>query len=247
QEFDEALKIKPDDATTLIDRGTAFNELNKVDKAIADFSTVIKSSQQNYLAYNNRGVSYMRKGLYDKALSDLNQAMKINPEQPYPYLNAAGVALCEGKGGDMAEKLSSWYFKQDGKKNLSMHGAILGVFCFLQANKKAEAKKLLGTALARGDRFTWPYPVLQYLSGVGKVDKEKLFDASEDSAYDSTQAHCFIALNLIFNNEDWKSAKPNIDWVTKHGTRNSVEYWIVQSLIKKDRAARVKPQGVSAK
>ncbi len=230
QEFNEALRLKPGDDTALIDRGTAFNEIDKYDKAIADFSKVIKGSRQSYLAYNNRGVSYLRKGLYDNALSDLDRAMKIEPVQPFAYLNAAGAALCAGKGGQTADKLNAWLSKSDWRDKLTMHGAILTAFCYRQARDNSAAEKLIKTGLSRGDKFAWPYPAIEYLSG--KINKEKLMEAAEDSAYDFTQAKCFLALESILKKNDMKSARAHLDWVTKHGVRNSVEYWIGRGLLR---------------
>ena len=232
QEFDLALKelnaalvLQPDNVDALIERGTAFNELGKYDNAIADLSRAIAKSSNRYLAYNNRGVSHLRKKEYGKAIQDFDAATKLAPGEIIPYLNRAGAALCIGKGAEEAKRLKALLEKRGYKSQLSMHGAILAALGLRQGKQEKACIELLNTAIAKGDRFNWPYPAMNYL--VGKTKTEALLKESEDSDYDTTQAYCFIALNKILKGEK-QQAKPYLSWVVQHGLRNTVEYWVAR-------------------
>jgi len=41
------------------------------------------------MAYNNRGNAYMELGEHEKALNDYSQAIRLDPNNPLPYLNRA--------------------------------------------------------------------------------------------------------------------------------------------------------------
>jgi tetratricopeptide (TPR) repeat protein len=87
----EAIKEDPNDPEPYLQRGLAYNHLEKYDKAIDDFTHVIELDPDNVDAYNFRGTMYFRLGEYEKALADYNQAMKIDPEYALLYFNRGYV------------------------------------------------------------------------------------------------------------------------------------------------------------
>lgn len=228
KEFNQALLLAPNNASILVERGTAFNGLEKYDLAIKDFSSVIKVSPDNYLAYNNRGVAHLRKGDYTRAIKDLDKAISLDPKQPVAYLNRAGASLCCRQGFSSADKLASWLGIANWNSDFAGHAAILASFGYRQGNQPGKAKEMLDSALRRTDKLKWPYPALRYLSSAIKGDE--LLEEAERSDYDTTQAHYFIAQNQILKN-DAKQAKTHLDWIVRHGVRNSVEYWIARGLV----------------
>jgi tetratricopeptide (TPR) repeat protein len=54
--------------------------MNEDDKAIADYTEVIRLNPDFEAAYINRAVAYDRKGDKEKALADLDRALAIDPE-----------------------------------------------------------------------------------------------------------------------------------------------------------------------
>ncbi len=228
KEFNQALLLSPNNASILIERGTAFNGLEKYDQAIKDFTGAIKVAPDSYLAFNNRGVAYLRKGDYSQSIKDLDKAIAIDPKQPVAFLNRAGASLCCGQGPSSADKLASWLSAIDWKSEFAGHAAILAAFGYRQGNQPKKAKELLDKALSRTDKLKWPYPALRYLSST--IKGKELLEEAESSDYDTTQAHYFIAQQLILN-KDAKQAKTHLDWIVDHGVRNSVEYWIARGLV----------------
>jgi tetratricopeptide (TPR) repeat protein len=82
-DFNQALKINPDDAIAYIGRGTARYELGNKKAAIADFNQAIKINPNNEkaysLAYASRGIARYELGEKQAAIEDFKQAFKINP------------------------------------------------------------------------------------------------------------------------------------------------------------------------
>ncbi|MBX9667847.1 MAG: tetratricopeptide repeat protein [Candidatus Obscuribacterales bacterium] len=228
KEFNQALLLSPNNASILVERGTAFNGLEKYDQAIKDFSSALKVAPDTSLAFNNRGVAYLRMGQYAQAIKDLDRAAALNPKDPVAYLNRAGASMCCGQGLASADKLASWLGAVNWKSDFAGHAAVLAALGYRQGNQPKKAKEILDTALIRTDKLKWPHPALRYLSST--IKGKELLEEAESSDYDTTQAHYFIAQNLILN-KDSKQAKLHLDWIVGHGVRNSVEYWIARGLV----------------
>ncbi len=98
--FNKSLSMRPDDPYVLNYRGTTYAQLEKVDKAIADYSRVIEirkktTSKQwdamvshyagRFLApsmselYAIRGELFLKQGDRDKAVADCSEAIELNP------------------------------------------------------------------------------------------------------------------------------------------------------------------------
>lgn len=229
KEFNEALKRNPKSAEALIERGTAYNGLGKYELAMKDFDAAMKIAPNNYLVYNNRGVTYFRLGQFAQSIKDLDKAISLDSTQPIPYLNRAGASLLNGSGASSADQIAAFLTRSNWKGDYAGHSAILGALGYRQGNNPAAAQALLEAAMAKTDRLKWPYPALKYL--LGKIKGKELLEEAERSDYDSTQAHCFVALDFILKG-DQKLAQNHIEWVTKNGIRNSVEYWIARGLTK---------------
>ena len=227
REFSNALKKKPGDAVALVDRGTAFNQLENYPRAIADFNQALKLNPNNALALNNRGVSYFRQGKLQPALNDFERAVKLNADDPYARLNYAGAALAAFQGAKAAQKLQDYLDRTRWTGKFTGHEAVLAILALKQSNNEAGASKLLKTSMEKVSRLDWPYDVFKYLNG--KVSPDELLESVKNSDYDTTQAHCFLALDLLRQNKP-RLAKSHIDWVVKYGTKNSVEYWIAKNL-----------------
>jgi tetratricopeptide (TPR) repeat protein len=72
-------------------RGMAFYELGKFDKAIEDFDRAISLNPWYIDAYNNRGMVFYELGKFDKAIEDLDRAISLNPSYVDAYNNRGMV------------------------------------------------------------------------------------------------------------------------------------------------------------
>ncbi|MFN3803251.1 MAG: tetratricopeptide repeat protein [Belliella pelovolcani] len=84
--YSEALKIDPDFADALLNRGIIHERLNNLDAAIADYSKILeKGSLIDTTVYFQRGLAYLDNGEFYKALNDAQQLEKINSESWKTY------------------------------------------------------------------------------------------------------------------------------------------------------------------
>jgi tetratricopeptide (TPR) repeat protein len=104
-DYDQGLKLQPDDAEAYNNRGSAYNGKSQYDRAIADFDQALKLKPDLAEAYNNRGFAYYYQGEYDRAIEDLNQALKLKPDSAAAYTNR-GLAYA-GKG-DTARAIADY-------------------------------------------------------------------------------------------------------------------------------------------
>lgn len=72
--YDEALRLDPENATALNNRGNLKLTMNDLTGAIADYDAIIGSSPESRsLALLNRGMAFMKKGDHLRALGDFNR------------------------------------------------------------------------------------------------------------------------------------------------------------------------------
>jgi Flp pilus assembly protein TadD len=95
--FELAEKIAEDDLTvgrarvnlavSYNNRGTAYDEFKKHEKAIKDYSKAIELNLEYAVTYNNRGNAYYELKNHEKAIEDYNKAIELNPEYATAYYN----------------------------------------------------------------------------------------------------------------------------------------------------------------
>jgi tetratricopeptide (TPR) repeat protein len=67
------------DAATYNNRGVMYLQNDDNDKAIADFTQVIKFNSNSAGAYGDRGIAYCNKGDFNQANTDFTRALKLDP------------------------------------------------------------------------------------------------------------------------------------------------------------------------
>ena len=80
QDFDQALRLSPNDTTVFNNRGNAYYAKGDFDQAIKDYSEAIRLRPDFALAFNNRGDAYMRRHEYERAVEDFGEALRFARE-----------------------------------------------------------------------------------------------------------------------------------------------------------------------
>jgi tetratricopeptide (TPR) repeat protein/uncharacterized membrane protein len=78
-DYDEALRINPNNVVGLNNRGAVYNSKGEYDKAIQDLDLAIKLKPDYARAFRNRGDAYLGKGDRERAIADYKQALSLNP------------------------------------------------------------------------------------------------------------------------------------------------------------------------
>jgi tetratricopeptide (TPR) repeat protein len=96
-DFDEALKLEPNDINALGGRGRAFLQSGQYDRAIADYTEVLRLRPGSDRAFNERGLAHLRKGSLEAALADFDAAVRTNPTSVVARNNRGFVFARDGK------------------------------------------------------------------------------------------------------------------------------------------------------
>ena len=80
QDYDEAIRLKPDDAKAFLNRGTAYKAKGEIDRAIQDYDEAIRLEPYLTGAFLSRGNAYQVKGDYGRAIENYDQAIYLKPD-----------------------------------------------------------------------------------------------------------------------------------------------------------------------
>lgn len=111
QDFNKALKIKPDYDFAYYNRAKVYEELNLLNEAIADINKAIElNNNSDY--YLSRALIYKSLKKTEESLRDFNKAIELNPKNGFAYINRGYLKreqLNDKNGAEkdikMAEKL----------------------------------------------------------------------------------------------------------------------------------------------
>ena len=79
-DYNEALRLDPNRARTLIHRGAAWLEKDNAGRAIADYSDAIRINPKDDDAFFGRALAYSATGDLDHAIADFGEAIKLDPK-----------------------------------------------------------------------------------------------------------------------------------------------------------------------
>ncbi|MFO7964069.1 MAG: tetratricopeptide repeat protein [Desulfobacterales bacterium] len=94
--FSEVIDMAPDFTLAYISRGTAYNRMDKIDKAMADYNRALSLKPDYPRAYHLRALLYEKKGEDEKAMADLNRALELDPEYGAAYYSRAALHAKSG-------------------------------------------------------------------------------------------------------------------------------------------------------
>ena len=73
-----AIELRPNEIDLYLDRGQYYFELDKLDKAEADFKAILTLDSKNIYAYGGLGRNYLKEKRYDLAEKNLTKAIQLN-------------------------------------------------------------------------------------------------------------------------------------------------------------------------
>jgi tetratricopeptide (TPR) repeat protein len=87
QDYDQAVKLNPNDADLFFRRGVAHGMLGDAGRAIDDFDKAIKLAPDHVGALYSRGLTYSNKGQWERAIKDYDQAIRLSPDNVMAITN----------------------------------------------------------------------------------------------------------------------------------------------------------------
>lgn len=171
-------------------------------------------------AFIRRGNARYAVGAYDAAIKDYDEAIRLDPTH---------AAAFYGRG-------LAWYFKKEYDRAIrdfdeairlvpkDAGAMILGHFAARQRGDHASANRFLNES-ARILNDSWPYPVIAFLRG--RIDERTLLKLATDDG-ERTEARCYAGLDDVLKGRK-NEALAHFRWVTDHGKRRFIEYYIAQA------------------
>ncbi|WP_169156249.1 serine protease [Brasilonema bromeliae] len=104
-DYNQALRINPNNPDAYLQRGSAYYYLKKYQAAREDFNKVLQLSPKNANAYNNRGVLRYQSGDKQAALADFNSAIQLDPKLAGTYYNRGAI---RDQSGDKQAALADY-------------------------------------------------------------------------------------------------------------------------------------------
>jgi tetratricopeptide (TPR) repeat protein len=106
-DFNEAIRLVPDNANVFNNRGVAHRNMGDLDRAVADYDQAIRIKPDYVAAFYNRGLALTDKREYAKAISDFTAVLRVDPKNPTvlyrrgtTFLNSGNI---EAGNADRAE------------------------------------------------------------------------------------------------------------------------------------------------
>ena len=91
--IDNEKTVKADRIKALVARAEVYDHKDMIDRAIADYDTVLRLDPLLADIFNARGELWRRKGVRPRALADFAAAIKLNPDQAAAKANYKSLAL----------------------------------------------------------------------------------------------------------------------------------------------------------
>ena len=92
EEYNEAIRLQPDDAMSYDNRSTILHNMGRYEEALEDSNRAIKLQPNNAIFYDSRGATLHEMHRYEEALEDKNHAIKLQPDNALFY-DSRGATL----------------------------------------------------------------------------------------------------------------------------------------------------------
>ncbi|MDX2228695.1 MAG: tetratricopeptide repeat protein [Leptolyngbyaceae cyanobacterium bins.349] len=96
QDFDQAIRLNPNDANAFINRGYANHQAGNLNAAIDDYNKAIELAPNSAQAFSNRSHVRFEQGRWDDAVKDATRAIELNSNLPEAHVNLGNALFAQG-------------------------------------------------------------------------------------------------------------------------------------------------------
>ena len=180
--YDKEIQQNPKDVDAYFHRGLMYSGEDN-EKAIADFSMVIKLEPDKARGYLHRGIAYRNLAQYDKAVQDFDKAISLEPQNALNYLNR-GTAHYYAKNYDKARAdFNSTIRKSSGNSDLNPE--VQKILKNWGVNLDYSAQGYYGLGLVDYEQKNYQSSLENFNKAIKKV---------ESSMFYESRAKCYKAL-----------------------------------------------------
>lgn len=91
EQFELALKYKPDNTAARINLGTTFTRMARYDRAIDELQTALRLEGEKDIVHYELGLIYQQIGEHEKAVEHYNASISFNPRNPLAHNNLGSI------------------------------------------------------------------------------------------------------------------------------------------------------------
>jgi tetratricopeptide (TPR) repeat protein len=125
-DYDEAVKLSPQDSNVLRFRGMHYMTQNNIELALADLNAAIALDPKDPETYEARGMAQAVAGKLDDALESYNKAIELEPKSPSALTQRARVrAMKNDYPGAIADVEQSMKLRPGSVQALLLHASLL--------------------------------------------------------------------------------------------------------------------------
>ena len=220
-DFDNAVKLTPDNPRPLLGRGAAFLKMDEPRKAIADLDAAIKLAPEQASVYFERGTAFHRVEDYERAVADYTQSIKLDPKEPLAYINRGMAATFLGQLDAAIDDFdTALSYAPD-----NVNAYIQRSYAYASRREFAKAFADINEAL----RLTPDNAAARYYLGLIHVlrgDTDHAFaEFTAAAGLDPTNSRIFGSLAILHSGRgDYASAIENLDKLIKLRPKDPVNY-----------------------
>jgi Flp pilus assembly protein TadD len=178
QDYNEAIRLNPNEAFAYDARGRAYRNKGDYDHAIQDYSEAIHLNPNLKYVYNNRGEAYDHKGDYDRAIQNYNEAIRLNPDDTTVYTNRGRAYFLQSSLSAAVADFEHVIAAAPSSSTALEAALMLHVAMKRQGHDDAQQLALVAAA---ADLSKWPGPVLKLDLGQMTADEVMVAAASAGS------------------------------------------------------------------
>lgn len=183
-DYSKAIELEPKAAIYRYGRAAILRADGAFDAAVDEYDQAIALDPANASAYTSRGTTLIAKGEIARALADYSKALELAPGSSRVLMVFAGARYGSGDFAGAASLLSG---KVDDQDPMS---AYIAIYRYLAQRRLGERTGTLpASEIGEAIPKTWPYPVIEFLSG---RKSEKQLRAAAKSADQTCEAAYYI-------------------------------------------------------
>lgn len=172
--YTREIEQNPKDVDAYFHRGLMYNGKEN-DKAIADFSMVIKLEPNKTRGYLHRGIAYRNSGQYDKAVQDFDKVISMEPQNSLNYLNRA-MAHYLAKNYDKARADYNIVIKM-GSGNSGLDPKVQKTLAKLGVNMDYSSQAYYGLGLIDYDQKNYQAALENFNKAINKAEQDIFYEA----------------------------------------------------------------------
>jgi len=166
KKIDEALKLNPNSARALLEKGSAFLAQKKLDKALDYYNKVVEADPKYFEGYIGRAEVYILRDRIDDALSEFKKSAECSPDSGDPLY---GMARIYGIKKDY-QKSADYYSKAIQKEPNKPIFKLYRSYAYIQLGDLKNARKDAEYVMKKNEKYVPNYQALLALAEVEEME-----------------------------------------------------------------------------